>query len=41
MDPIYKPLTEEGKKKLEARGLKEWEYMTFNKWNDPDSTTCK
>jgi len=41
MDPIYKPLTCEQKIKLEEKGYKEWEYMTMNKWNDPDSINCK
>jgi hypothetical protein len=41
MDPIYKPLTKEEKKNLENRGLKEWEYIYFPKWADPDNNTCK
>src|SRR5947208_1563671 len=40
MDPLYKPLTKEDKIELERRGYKEWEYMTPNKWTDPDSPYC-
>ncbi len=40
MDPIYKPLTNEQKVELDRRGYKEFEYMSMNKWNNPDSTTC-
>ena len=40
MDPIYKPLNGEEKRKLEEKGYKEWEYMSMNKWNDPDSYHC-
>jgi hypothetical protein len=41
MDPIYKPLTNEEKENLAARGLKEWEYFGLSKYNDPDSNLCK
>jgi hypothetical protein len=41
MDPIYKPLTELDKQKLEARGYKEWEYFGIPNYADPDSKTCK
>lgn len=41
MDPIYKPLTAEEKDKLNKKGYKEWEYLYFPEWADPDTTTCK
>ena len=41
MDPIYKPLTEQEKLNLEARGYKEWEYFGIPNYADPDSNVCK
>ena len=41
MDPLYKPLNSNEKTELARRGYKEWEYMSINKWNDPDSMICK
>ena len=40
MDPIFKPLTNEEKQKLAARGYKEWEYFGLSQFNDPDSNLC-
>ncbi len=41
MDPIYKPLTEQDKQKLEERGYKEWEYFGIPNYANPDSNVCK
>lgn len=40
MDPIFKPLTKTEKANLEKRGLKEWEYLNYPEWADPDAGVC-
>ena len=40
MDPIYKPLTNEEKQRLEAKGYKEWQYYHWPRWSDPDEMSC-
>ena len=41
MDPIYKPLSQEDKQKLESKGYKEWEYFGIPNYADPDSNNCR
>lgn len=41
MDPIYKPLSEEEKAQMDARGYKQWEYFGIPNYADPDSNVCK